>query len=182
MTSKKIEGVNADLDVVAIVKAFEAFKDELQLACDKSDKLLVDLAFETSLDAKTHYNFQQDEVVTLSGCKINPHNRKVIFTAVYGANDKVFYIEDTELIEVYETDDTSGSTSKKSFKVAIDEAFTKTFPGDLKMHSVVALQAMVRNNPGLVDILNDPSKFLEEIEIVGARSKAYAVLTGFGRY
>lgn len=178
----KIEGIKDEFDITALVKAFEAFKDGIQLFCDKAEKLVVDLPFESSLDSKTHYNFQQEEVVILSGCKINPFNKKIIFTAVFGANDKAFYVEDSELIEAYSLDEVTEEKTTKSLKAAIDEQFTAAFPKDLKLHSIVALQAMVRNNPGLVDILNDPSAFLEEIETVGERAKAYAVLEGFGRY
>lgn len=180
----KIEGIKDDIDVFALAKSFEAFKDAIQLLCDKANKLEVELAFESSLDNKTHYSYSPDEIVTVSGCKINPINRKIIFTTIFGASDKIFYLEDGELINVVTPNDDTGTPSSKSFKQCVDEAFTASFTSSesTKIHSVAALQAMIRNNIGLVDVLNDPGKYLEQIENAGARIKAYTSLNGFGRY
>jgi hypothetical protein len=175
----KIEGMKDDLDVVAIVKAFETFRDDIQLVCDSSDQMIVELGFESS-HGKSHYNFKQDEVITFSGMKINPDTKKLTFGAVFGAADKYFNNDEAELIKVTRPDE-NGDSITRDLSEWIREGFSAAFH-ELKINSIMALQAMIRNNPPLVEILNDPTKFIEEITTAGARGKAYTALLKFGRY
>jgi hypothetical protein len=176
----KFDGIKDDVDVVGIVKAFEAFKDGLQLICDKADTVVCTLPFETTLGKKS-YNFQQDESLQISGVKIDKDTKKIYYTCVFGATDKPFFNDEAELIKVTLKDDVTGEEESNDFDVHIKNEFRAAF-GDLKVGSVAALQAMLRNNVGLGTILNDPSAFLEEIEKTGSRSKSYSKLEKYGRY
>jgi hypothetical protein len=179
----KIEGMKDDLDVVAIVKAFEVFRDDIQLISDSAEKMIVELDFESS-HGKNHYNFKQEEQIILSGIKISPDTKKIVFGAVFGANDKYFNTDEAELIKVTRNNlngDPEGELVTRDLSEWIREGFSAAFH-DLKINSIPALQAMVRNNPPLLDIINNPGKFLEEIDRKGSRGKAYSKLEKYGRY
>ena len=179
MNPKLLEGIDKDIDVKAIVTAFEAFRDGIQFVSDSADRAIVDLPFESSLDAKTHYSFAQDELVTVSGVTVVKGTSKIGFTTVYGAKDKVFFVDDAELITVYTPSD-EGEV-KQDFRVLIDEQFNKAF-AEAKVNSIKALQAMIRNNPPLGTVLNESATFLEEAEKKEVRESAYSRLKSYGIY
>lgn len=124
---KKItEDAANDLDV-KLIHAWADFNKRLAEFAENVNKCEVELRFESSLDHRTHFGFEPDEIVFIGGVEVS-ESSEVRFLVPRGAATKSFNINEAELIKAHHAD---GSTNN------LNEVFENLFAGCFKDIDVV---------------------------------------------
>lgn len=162
-----------DLDVT-IVRNWNDFLTQCSILFEQSDELVVDLAFESSLDEHTHYHFDTDELVYPSEVFISVDG-DVRFSVPYGSRTKSFTFDETELINGKNSD------GKFVLKDKIEALFAESFKKQSTLiPDINALKTIISTELGFIPILNDTDAFLKQYELKIERKAKYSKLDFYG--
>jgi hypothetical protein len=138
------------------------------------EECTVELHFESSLDARTHFNFEPDEAVFIADIEVSPNNQ-VIFIMPYGSKNKSFNYQEAELIS------TKTSSSVNTLQSVVAEIYKTAFADVPEAPTITILERKyLAVQPELRDLLNNAEDVIKQHELSIERGAAYSKLEQFG--
>lgn len=175
---KKTAKSTDDTDV-KIMQAWLAFQNSLENTFNYADAY-VDLAFESSIDSKTHYSFDVEEVIYLSGVKVTPSGF-IAFTVPHGTKEKAFLYKDSDLVTVTGVD--PSDANKRTFQEVVDEAFKEAFKDIPEFPSIRKLEVeLLAKAMGMPHLFNMAAAYLDEVDKKKVRLELYDKVDMFGLF
>jgi hypothetical protein len=175
MAKKKIEKDMEDLDL-RLARAWRSFKTKVTEFVNSVEECTVQLHFESSLDARTHFKFDPDEAVFISDIQVS-HNNQVIFMVPYGAKNKSFLFVESELIN------TKTGKEVEPLNTVLQRFYGEAFADVPEASSITVLERKyLATNPELRDLFNNVEDALKLHELNIERGKVYGKLDNFGMF
>ena len=175
MPRKKEKTTMDDMDL-RLVKAWIDFRQKVNDFINNVEECTVELHFESSLDSRTHFQFEPGESVFISDIQVS-NNNQVIFQVPHGAKTKTFNIQESELINAKMDGNTETLNSflmgmyKESFK-DVPEAATPT----------ILERKYLATNAELRDLLNNAEDAMKQYELNIERGQTYSKLDDYGMF
>lgn len=159
-----------------LVKGWGLFKENIGKFAENVEECTVELHFESSLDERTHYKFDPDEVVFISDVAITAQNQ-VAFGVPFADKNKWFKMSEAELIN------TKTEEGSVPFNQVVNRIFKESMVDVPECPSITHLERKYLLADGeMMDALNNSDEFIAKHELQQERGKLYTKLDDFGMF
>lgn len=160
-----------------LVVGWDNFKTKLSEYVEQVDECTVELHFESSLDERTHYKFEPDELVFISDVQITPKNH-VAFGVPFGDKTKWFVMQEAELINAKGADG-----NQEPFNQVVNRLFREAMVDVPECPSITHLERKhLLADASLLEKLNNSDQFLGKFKLNEERAKLYTKIDNFGMF
>lgn len=164
-----------DLDL-RLVRAWADFRIKIGEFINNVDECTVDLHFESSLDARTHFTFEPDDAVFISDVEVS-NNNQVTFVVPHGSKNKTFFYPEAELINA-----TFGGV-KKNLMEYITDMYKESFQEVPEAPTITMLERKyLATNSELRDLLNSAEEAIKQYNLNIERGQTYSKLDDYGMF
>jgi hypothetical protein len=175
MSIKNAANDMSDLDL-RLVKAWSDFRSKVGEFINNVDECTVQLHFESSLDPRTHFNFEPDEAVFISDIEVS-NNNHVTFVVPHGSKTKTFFPAEAELINA-----TFGG-EEKTLITFITDMYKEAFKDVPEAPTITILERKyLATNPELRDLMNNADEAIKQYNLNIERSETYTKLDDYGMF
>lgn len=159
-----------------LVKAWVTFRSKIGEFINNVDECTVELRFESSLDPRTHYDFEPDEAVFIEDVQISNSNQ-ITFIVPHGNKKKTFFPQEAELINA------TYAGEKKTLLEFITQMYKDSFHEVSEAPTMTILERKyLANNPDLRDLLNNAEEAIKQYNLNIERSETYTKLNDYGMF